>query len=78
VIHAHEDHVVPAANAMEVVKTIKSDDIRLLWLTNSYHVATLDNDKDLIVERVGRFFAEFVDGDSRQPRRDLAREHAAR
>jgi carboxylesterase len=60
VIHAHEDHVVPAANAMEVVKTIKSDDIRLLWLTNSYHVATLDNDKDLIVERVGGFFNEMA------------------
>ncbi len=60
VIHAHEDHVVPAVNAMQVVKTIKSDDIRLLWLRNSYHVATLDNDRDLIVERVGGFFAEIA------------------
>ena len=60
VIHAHEDHVVPAVKAMQVVKTIKSDDIRLLWLRNSYHVATLDNDRDLIVERVGGFFAEIA------------------
>jgi carboxylesterase len=60
VIHALEDHVVPASNAMEIVRTIRSDDIRLLWLRNSYHVATLDNDKDLIVERVGRFFAEIA------------------
>ena len=58
VLHAREDHVVPAVNAMEIVRTISSDDIRLLWLNNSYHVATLDNDKDLIVDRVGRFFSE--------------------
>ncbi len=64
VIQSHQDHVVPAANAMEIVRTIGSDDIRLLWLRNSYHVATLDNDKDLVVERVGRFFAEIADGDA--------------
>ena len=60
VIHSREDHIVPAANAMEIVKTISSDDIRLLWLNNSYHVATLDNDKDLIVDRVGGFFSEIA------------------
>jgi len=60
VIHGREDHVVPASNAMHIVNTIASHDVRLLWLQNSYHVATLDNDKDLIVERVGRFFAEIA------------------
>jgi len=58
VIHGREDHIVPPANAMAVVNTIRSDDVRLLWLNNSYHVATLDNDRDLIVDRVGAFFAE--------------------
>jgi carboxylesterase len=58
VVHAREDHVVPTANAIEVVRTIGSDDIRLLWLNNSYHVATLDHDKELIAERIGTFFAE--------------------
>ena len=28
-----------------------SDKAELLWLENSFHVATLDNDKDLIAER---------------------------
>ena len=60
IIHAREDHVVPAVNAMEIVRTIRSDDIRLLWLNNSYHVATLDNDKELILERVGGFFTEMA------------------
>ena len=61
VLHAREDHVVPARNAMEIVRTISADDIRLLWLNNSYHVATLDNDKDLIVDRVGGFFSEIAE-----------------
>jgi len=61
-IHGREDHVVPPSNALHIVNTLASGDIRLLWLENSYHVATLDNDKDLIVERVGRFFAELAAG----------------
>ncbi len=60
VIHAREDHVVPPANAMAIVQALRSDDIRLLWLNHSYHVATLDNDKPLIIERVGSFFAEIA------------------
>lgn len=60
ILHGREDHVVPAANAMLIVNTIRSNDIRLQWLDNSYHVATLDNDKDLIVERVGGFFSEIA------------------
>lgn len=58
VIHGREDHVVPPNNAMEIVNGISSDDVRLLWLNHSYHVATIDNDKDLIVDRVGGFFKE--------------------
>jgi carboxylesterase len=60
VIHSREDHVVPPVNALDVVGMIKSDDIRLLWLNNSYHVATLDNDKELILDRVGAFFTEMA------------------
>jgi carboxylesterase len=60
IIHSREDHVVPPRNAMNVVEAIRSDDIRLLWLNNSYHVATIDNDKDLIVDRVGAFFTEMA------------------
>ena len=61
---------MPAVNAMQIVQTIRSDDIRLLWLNNSYHVATLDNDKELIIDRVGDFFsgiAETSDARSAPP-----------
>ncbi len=45
VIQSREDHVVPPANGPRIVEHVKSKDIRMLWLENSYHVATLDADK---------------------------------
>lgn len=57
VFQSREDHVVPEANADAIMAAIGSADARLLRLSDSYHVATLDNDKDLIVDRMGAFFA---------------------
>ena len=57
VIQSREDHVVPPRNAHAIVTSVGANDVRLLWLDNSFHVATLDNDKDLIVERVGAFIS---------------------
>ena len=56
VIQSREDHVVPARNALDIVNGLTGcDDVRLLWLNESYHVATLDNDKDRIVTHTGEF-----------------------
>ncbi|SFH84346.1 carboxylesterase [Bradyrhizobium sp. Gha] len=57
-MHSREDHVVPPRNGQRILESVGSDEVRLLWLNNSYHVATLDNDKDLIVERAGRFIED--------------------
>lgn len=57
-IHSRDDHVVPPRNGLRIVEGIGSSDARLLWLSDSYHVATLDHDKDVIVDRAGRFIAE--------------------
>jgi carboxylesterase len=57
-IHSREDHIIPPANGHLIVDRAGSDDVRLRWLTNSYHVATLDNDFDLIVRSIGTFIAE--------------------
>ncbi|HJW72072.1 MAG TPA: alpha/beta fold hydrolase [Geothrix sp.] len=48
VFKSREDHVLPVANAELTMREAGSDDKRLIWLDNSYHVATLDYDKDLI------------------------------
>jgi carboxylesterase len=60
VIQSREDHVLPPSNGPLILQGIGSRDARILWLEDSYHVATLDNDKDLIVERTGRFVAEIA------------------
>lgn len=48
---SREDHVVPPANAEHILNKINSTEKRLCWLENSYHVATLDNDKEKIVQQ---------------------------
>ena len=48
IFHAREDHVIPTENALFVFDHVSSSDKELIWLENSYHVATLDLDKELI------------------------------
>lgn len=55
IIHSREDHVVPPSNGPHILEAISSEEKELLWLDNSYHVATIDNDKDLILERTLSF-----------------------
>jgi carboxylesterase len=45
------DHVVPPINGEYIFNRLPSTDKQLLWLENSYHVATLDNDKDVILQK---------------------------
>jgi carboxylesterase len=46
-----EDHVVPAGSSAQVLDGVASEDKELLELPNSYHVATMDHDAELIFER---------------------------
>jgi len=55
VIQSRDDHVVAPENAPFIIDNIGSEDKRLLWLENSYHVATLDNDKELIAREILNF-----------------------
>ncbi len=58
VIQSREDHILPPSNGPMIIQSICSRDARIFWLEDSYHVATLDNDKDIIVERIGKFVTE--------------------
>lgn len=58
VIQSLEDHVVPPENGPYILDRLGSADKELLRLENSYHVATLDNDKELIAERTIAFIQE--------------------
>jgi carboxylesterase len=60
VMVSRDDHVVPPSNARTILEAISSRDRRQLVLDNSYHVATIDFDKELIAEATRRFFKEHV------------------
>ncbi|WP_175614822.1 alpha/beta hydrolase [Piscibacillus halophilus] len=52
ILVSDEDHVVPPDNSQLIYEKINSDDKKLVPLKNSYHVATLDNDLQLIIDEV--------------------------
>jgi pimeloyl-ACP methyl ester carboxylesterase len=50
VIQSREDHVVNPDNAARIVGGVGANRVELVWLENSYHVATIDHDKALIAQ----------------------------
>jgi carboxylesterase len=57
VIQSRIDHVVPPVNGRTIISQIGADHAELFWLENSYHVATIDNDKDIICAEVHRLIS---------------------
>lgn len=53
-----EDHTVPPKNSQRLVGLLRSSDVRTLELTESYHVATLDHDAELLATSISDFIAE--------------------
>lgn len=51
VMTSRHDHVVEAGNSERVMDGVSSTDKERIWLEDSYHVATLDNDLPLIIDR---------------------------
>ena len=56
VIHAMEDDVASVKSAEFVLDNIGSDDVDFLLLHDSYHMVTLDNEKELVADKTIRFF----------------------
>lgn len=57
--HSPEDHVVPAqCTTNQICNSIMSHSKKLIPLENSYHVASLDYDKELIIEHAYHFIKE--------------------
>ena len=57
VFRSATDHVVPAASTAFVLSHVSSDDIEERILERSYHVATMDYDKERIFRESLEFFA---------------------
>ena len=58
VFRSREDHVVEPASAAALLAGVSSTDATEVVLENSYHVATLDNDAQLIFERSAEWIRE--------------------
>ncbi|WP_438315700.1 alpha/beta hydrolase [Sporosarcina sp. FA9] len=51
ILSSKVDHVVPPLNSQIIYEDIRSDVKELVKLEDSYHVATLDNDKEFIADQ---------------------------
>lgn len=60
VIHAKEDDVASLKSAEFVIENIGSDDVHFVLLHDSYHIVTLDNEKELVADETIRFFRDRV------------------
>ena len=58
VIHGRQDHTVHPDNAQYIVDRVASEEKEILFLENSYHVITLDREKELVFERTYNFIKE--------------------
>jgi len=54
-VHAVEDHTIPVSNLEYLLQRVQSTQVDKLIVTNSYHVLTVDHDREEIFARVLAF-----------------------
>jgi carboxylesterase len=57
-MHARQDHTVHPSNAQYIYDNVASTDKELVWFERSYHVITVDYEKDEVFERTFNFIKE--------------------
>jgi carboxylesterase len=60
IFKSKEDHVVPRISATYTMEELGSKDKELIWLENSYHVAPMDYDKELIAKKSIEFIEDHI------------------
>jgi len=60
IFKSRDDHVIPAASATKTFDRLGTDWIEMVWLEDSFHVATLDNDLPVIIDRSAAFITDVV------------------
>ena len=55
IMHSHNDHTAHPDNAELINERVSSTDKQLVWLDRSFHVLTLDHDKQEVFERTYEF-----------------------
>lgn len=57
VAHGRHDHTVPISASYELSERLGARTVERLWLENSFHLVGLDNDKQMLIDGIMRFFA---------------------
>lgn len=79
IMHAKEDHTVPFENAQEIYDRVSSTDKRKVDLEQSYHVITVDYDKEQVKQDVSGFIQSHSQALDAQPsQRKKAKKSAAK
>ena len=55
IIHAVDDETAAPRNAEEILQNISSETRRVIWLGDSYHIITVDNEREVVVNETTRF-----------------------
>ena len=58
VMHSRNDHTADPSNADLIYNGVSSEDKDIVWFDRSYHVITVDFDRDDVYERTYRFIKE--------------------
>ncbi|MDH2388820.1 MULTISPECIES: alpha/beta hydrolase [Streptomyces] len=59
-LHSPQDHVVPPVDSARILSRVSSRDVKEILLEQSYHVATLDHDAELIFEESYAFIGRLA------------------
>lgn len=62
IMQSVEDDTCSVWSAEEILSKTKSDLRRTIWLGNSYHIITIDNEREIVLNEVLRFFARAAGG----------------
>ena len=57
-IHAVDDETAAPRNAEEILLKIHCEIRRIIWLGDSYHIITVDNEREVVVNETSRFLDE--------------------
>ena len=57
-IQAVEDDTCSVWSANEILERCKSEVRRVIWLGNSYHIVTIDNEREIVLNEVLNFIAQ--------------------
>lgn len=60
IIHAIDDETASPKNADLILESISSETRRIIWLGNSYHMITVDNEREIVANEVNNFIEQSI------------------